>query len=184
MAKGIIITGPQGAGKTTLGKLVARELGFAFFDIDDYIWRKDTEIPYTVMYTRAEKISRLMAAIEKTDCFVMAGSMDSFHAHFDPFFELAVHLLADSQLRADRVHKREMEAYGKRILPGGDMYEEHQRFLEDVNRYYTGGGSVSYAQHSAWLHSLACPVIELDGGLALTQNVQTIVDAWNTKKHD
>ena len=43
MPRGIIIFGPAGAGKTTLGKMVARQLDYPYFDIDDYIWRKDTE---------------------------------------------------------------------------------------------------------------------------------------------
>ena len=63
MTSGIMITGSSGAGKTTLGQLVARELGFTFVDVDEYIWRRDTEIPFTAMYPKAEKISLLMDAI-------------------------------------------------------------------------------------------------------------------------
>ena len=46
MARGIIIFGSAGSGKTSLGKLTAAELGFPYFDIDEYIWRKDTEITF------------------------------------------------------------------------------------------------------------------------------------------
>lgn len=56
MASGIMITGSSGAGKTTLGELLAKELGYTFVDIDEYIWRKDTEIPFTAMYSKAEKL--------------------------------------------------------------------------------------------------------------------------------
>jgi len=63
MATGIMIMGSSGAGKTTLGKLVAKELDYTFVDIDEYIWRKDTEIPFSAMYSKAEKISRLQEAI-------------------------------------------------------------------------------------------------------------------------
>ena len=55
MATGIMILGSSGARKTTLGKLVADELGFTFVDIDDYIWRKDTEIPFCAICTRIIK---------------------------------------------------------------------------------------------------------------------------------
>ena len=108
MPKGLILLGPSGSGKTTLGKLVAGRLGIAFLDIDDYIWRTDTAIPYTVMYTKAEKIRRLMDAVEKAGEFVMAGSMNSFHEYFDPFFLLAVYLTAEEKLRVSRVHDREL----------------------------------------------------------------------------
>lgn len=68
MAKGMIILGPAGSGKTTLGRLVAKELGIAFLDIDDYIWRADTAVPYTVMYSRQEKIdSQLTCPVLRLD---------------------------------------------------------------------------------------------------------------------
>ena len=41
MPRGIIIFGSAGAGKTTLGKLVAQQLNYPYFDIDDYIGKKD-----------------------------------------------------------------------------------------------------------------------------------------------
>lgn len=118
MAKGMMILGSPGAGKTTLGKLSAKKLGIPFLDIDEYIWRSDTEIPYTVMYGKEEKIKRLRDAVEEAGEFVMAGSMDSFHEHFDPFFLLAVYLTAEKGIRAERVHSRELEEFGSRILPG------------------------------------------------------------------
>lgn len=86
MSTGIMIMGSSGAGKTTLGEWVANELGYRFVDIDEYIWRKDTVTPFSAMYPRTEKIDRLMKAISTCDHFVMAGSMDSFHEYFDPFF--------------------------------------------------------------------------------------------------
>ena len=56
MATGIMIMGSSGAGKTTLGELVAKELGYTFVEIDEYIWRKDTEIPFSAMYSKYEII--------------------------------------------------------------------------------------------------------------------------------
>ena len=77
MSTGIMIIGPSGSGKTTLGKVVAEKLGYPYFDVDDYIWKQDTVEPYTQMYTREEKISRLSNDIEPYEHFVMAGSMSS-----------------------------------------------------------------------------------------------------------
>ncbi|ODR28501.1 shikimate kinase [Eisenbergiella tayi] len=176
MATGIMIMGSPGAGKTTLGRMVAEELGYTFVDIDEYIWRKDTEVPFSVMYTKTEKISRLMEAISSCEHFVMAGSMDSFHEHFDPFFELVVHLHADAQLRVKRAHERELKLFGDHILEGGDMYEEHCKFLNDIAGYDYGIGGCTLEQHEIWLQALQCRVIRLDGMHSLEKNLKIIVD--------
>ena len=49
----------------------------------------------------------------------MAGSMDSIHQHFDPYFRLAVYLTAPAALRVERVHRRELEAFGPRCCLAG-----------------------------------------------------------------
>lgn len=178
MATGIMIMGSAGAGKTTLGKLVAKELGYTFVDIDEYIWRKDTEIPFSAMYSKPEKINRLMEAISNCEHFVMAGSMNSFHEHFDPFFKLVVHLHADAQIRVKRAHERELKLFGERILEGGDMYEEHQKFLSDIAGYDYGIGGCTLQQHEMWMKSLNCKVIRLDGVHALEKNLSIIVETY------
>lgn len=178
MATGIMIMGSSGAGKTALGKNLSEESGFTFVDIDDYIWCKDTEIPFTAMYSKAEKISRLREAIAYCEHFVMAGSMDSFHEYFDPLFELVVYLHTDESLRVKRVHERELNMYGNRILEGGDMFEEHQKFLNDVAGYDYGFGSCTSQKHDDWLKSINCKVLKLDGAETLENNIKAIIDAY------
>ncbi len=178
MASGIMIMGSSGAGKTTLGKLVAKELGYTFVDIDEYIWRKDTEIPFSEMYPKAEKISRLMEAISNCEHFVMAGSMNSFHEYFDPYFELVVHLHADAQIRVKRVHERELGWFGERVLEGGDMYEEHQKMLRGIAGYDYGMGGCTLQQHEKWMKSLKCKVIHLDGADSFEKNLNIIIETY------
>lgn len=177
MARGIIIFGSAGSGKTTLGKMVASQLNYPYFDIDDYIWRKDTAIPFTVMYKREEKANRLMNDISEFDYFVMAGSMDSFHAPFVPLFDLAVHITADAKVRISRIHQRELDIYGGRILEGGDMYEEHQRFLENSIRY-DSDGSPCLKTHLEWASTLPCKVLYLDGADELEKNAELIIEEY------
>lgn len=180
MTRGIIIFGPTGAGKTTLGKLVAQKLGYPYYDIDDYIWRKDTEVPFTVMYTRKEKADRLMEAISRHEHFVMAGSMSSFHAAFDPLFDLAVYLTADTDVRAARVHERELAMFGSRALPGGDMFEAHQRFLRECASYDKDDYDPrTRQQHLEWVSTLPCKVLHLNGEDDLTKNAQTIISSYS-----
>ena len=178
MATGIMIMGASGAGKTTLGKLVANELGYTFVDIDEYIWRKDTEIPFSAMYPKTEKILRLQEAISDCEHFVMAGSMDSFHEHFDPYFELVVHLRTDTKIRVKRVHERESGWFGERVSKGGDMYEEHQKMLNDIAGYDYGIGGCTLQQHENWIKSLPCKTIQLDGADALEKNLNIIIDTY------
>lgn len=180
MERGIMILGSSGAGKSTLGRLVAERLGISFIDIDEYIWRKDTPVPFTAMYPRQEKISRLMDAVKAAGEFVMAGSMDSFHEHFDPFFCLAVYLTAEEKLRVERAHRRELAEFGSRILPGGDMYEEHCSFLKDVAGYDDGTGAATKENHEMWLRQLTCPILRLDGGESLEVNTELIVAAYQS----
>ena len=177
MARGIIIIGSAGAGKTTLGRLTAEALGFPYFDIDDYIWRADTDRPFTVMYSREEKAARLMAAISRGERFVMAGSMDSFNAPFVPLFDLAVHLTAPADVRVARLRRRACERYGDRVLPGGDLYESHERFYDSAARYDTDA-SPSYAVHASWLAGLPCLALRLSGEAPLAENVAAIAAAY------
>lgn len=178
MSRGIIIFGPAGSGKTTLGHMVADELGFPYFDIDDYIWRTDTPSPFTRMYSREEKIRRLMAAIAPHAHFVMAGSMDSFNAPFVPLFDLAVHLTAPLPVRLERLQAREYAEFGARILEGGDMYEDHRRFLDCAARYDTDG-SPSMRVHSEWAAGLPCPVLRLSGADKQRVNCARITAAYS-----
>ena len=177
MARGIIIFGSAGSGKTTLGKMVADKLGYPYFDIDDYIWRKDIDKPFTIMYTRDEKINRLMTDISRGSYFVMAGSMDSFHAPFDPLFDLAAHITAPVETRIARIHKREYERLGDRIMKGGDMYDVHCRFLDNSARYDLDG-SPCKKTHMQWANSLPCKVLQLSGDEVLNKNVDIIVQEY------
>ncbi len=183
MSRGIIIFGPAGSGKTSLGKLVAKELEFPYYDIDDYIWRKDTDLPFTKMYSREEKINRLMTAISQSDHFVMAGSMDSFHAPFVPLFDLAIHLTASVDTRIGRIHKREYEQFGDRILEGGDLYENHQSFLESSRKYDTDG-SPSMKVHSEWADTLPCKVLRLSGEVGLETNLKIIIAEYRNIRNN
>ncbi len=178
MSTGIMIIGPSGSGKTTLGKVVAEKLGYPYFDVDDYIWKQDTAAPYTQMYTREEKISRLSHDIAPYEHFVMAGSMSSFHYAFDDKFAMMVLLYAAPDIRIQRVHHRAIARFGERVLEGGDMHKSHMKFLEDNRRYETDG-SPNLREQREWMKNMSCVKIELDGTSRIESNAKIIVENWN-----
>jgi uridine kinase len=166
MPNGIIIFGGMGSGKTTLGTTVTKKLDWRHFDLDDYIWRSDTDIPFTVTYTRQEKIERLMRDISAFPHFVMSGSMDSFNQPFVPMFTLAVFVTACAEVRAERVRHRELALWGDRVLPGGDMYEAHCKgdYLAQARQYDTAEPpDYGRKNHEQWASTLPCPVLYIDG---------------------
>ncbi len=178
MPGGIMIIGPSASGKTTLGKKVAELLNFPYFDVDDFIWRFDTPELYTVMYSREEKISRLQNAIAPYEHFVMAGSMSSFHQAFDDSFEMMVFLYVDPDIRVHRANERAIQRFGDRVLKGGDMYESNQDFLRKIRRYETDG-SPNLTEQKAWMESLSCKKLELDGTEPIEKNARIIAKVWN-----
>jgi len=178
MTKGIIIFGPAGSGKTTLGKAVAESLGFPYYDLDYYIWRNDTEVPFTQLQTREEKTDLLMCDIVKFPNFVMAGSMNSFSEPFVPLFSLAVFLTAPIEICIERITERQTAKYGNRIKPGGDMYENHLEFIDIVSRYYYSNESPCYSKHTEWAETLPCPVLRMDGTLSIAENTAFIVEQY------
>ena len=174
----LAMIGASGSGKTTLGKIVAQKLGYLYFDVDDYIWKQNTDSPYTQMYTREEKISRLNTDIAPYEHFVMAGSMSSFHYAFDDMFKMMVFLYVEPDIRIQRVHKRAIERFGRRVLEGGDMYESHMKFLKD-NRSYEEDGSPNMREQKEWMTNMSCVKIELDGATDLESNADIIVNNWS-----
>jgi len=176
MPKGIIIFGAPGSGQTTIGRALAEHLNFQHFDIDDYHWRWDTEIPYTVFRPAEERVAHLMRDLTQCERFVMSGSMWSIRKHFELMFDLAVFVTVPPEVRAERIRKRRIAQWGDRVLPGGDMYEADERYskepLEVVNEYELEMAE----QHKQWAEELPCDVICIDGTYPIAKSVELIAN--------
>jgi adenylate kinase family enzyme len=161
MRNGIIIFGASGSGTTTIGRELARLLGCKRFDIDDYFW-ENTTIPFTVKRPIDERIEKLKADL--TENFVLSGSMIGWSETFEPLFTTAVYVTTPTDIRIERLEKREFESFGNQILPGGDMYENHCDFIEWAKTYDFGGEEQrSKLAHENWANTLSCPVLRIDG---------------------
>ena len=72
------------------------------------------------------------------------------------------------QIRSQRVRDRSYQKFGDRILPGGDLYDKESKWFS-----LTESRPEEYV--TDWLKSIDCPVIRIDGTLAVQQNVDYLV---------
>jgi len=182
MARGIILFGAMGVGDTTLGKELATRLGYPHFDLDDYHWRWDTEIPYTIFRSREERTEHLLNDLSKCQKFIMSGSMFSIRKTFEPLFDLAVFMTAPAEIRAERIRTRSIARWGDRVLPGGDMHETidvYQDYLACARRYDMDDPTYAcISQHEQWAAELPCPVLRADGTKSISENAEWILSQY------
>ena len=184
---GIIVFGASGTGNTTLGKEIAERLNFHHLDIDDYLWRWDTKIPFTAVRPREERTEHLMNDIKKYPNFVISGTIFSDRDLFEPLLDLAVFVSTPAEVCAERVCARELARWGERVLPGGDMYKT-TRFHGDDNDYLANAQKYETADvikfgrkyHEQWIAELSCPVLHVDGTKNVTENADCIIKHFFT----
>lgn len=170
----IHIFGASGAGTSTLGRKLSEELGYKFMDTDDYYWLP-TDVPYTVARERSQRLQMMKAEIDRAEDVVISGSLIDWGDELIPYFTLAIRLTTAVDIRISRLRFRERQNFGSRISPGGDLYENHQEFIDWACAYDTGDLNMrSKAKHDAWQKLLPCKVIELNGGDDLSRNVEFV----------
>lgn len=176
----IHIYGASGSGTSTLGRKISQELGYKFMDTDDYFWLP-TNPQYTTKRSKAERLALMKKDILENDNVVIAGSLVDWGDELIPLFTLAVRLVTDTEVRIERLEKREKQKFGDRILPDGDMYTTHMKFMEWARAYDTGSVEMrSKAKHDEWQKLLHCKQIVLDGAADLEDNFHAVQEAINS----
>lgn len=160
------IFGASGAGVSTLGKAICDRYGYFHCDVDDYFWLP-TDPPFTTKREVPLRLQMLEEAIAEHQRCVLSGSLVEWGDPLIPHFDLAVYVHTPSEVRLKRLEQREYQRFGERIRFGGDMEEEHKRFLAWAAEYDDGGMEVRSALlHREWSKQLPCPVISVDGTLS------------------
>jgi len=170
---GIIVFGANGSGKSTLGRELANILNFKHMDIEDYHFKK-SEIPYTVERSHEDCLNLMLADIKKHRSFVISAVTGDFGNSILQLYELAVFISAPIELRIKRIEQREYEKHGERIRKGGDMYEQHLKFVDFV-------ASRSLSEIEQWGETLECPVIRIDGAEDWRTDAAYIAECFNEK---
>jgi adenylate kinase family enzyme len=129
MVQYIHILGASGSGTTTLGRALDEHLQCPFFDTDAYFWLP-TDPPFTQRRETTLRQQLLMDDLTAHKSWRLSGSLCGWGDVAIPLFEVVVFLWIPQDIRLERLRQREIERYGERIMPGGDMYEQSQAFLD------------------------------------------------------
>ena len=174
MKQVIHIYGASGSGTSTLGRYISEKSGYFFMDTDDYFW-EPTNPPYTVKRCLSSRMKLMREDIQRHDHVIISGSLVDWGDEFIPLFTLAIRVETDTDIRLQRLNRREREKFGSRIDFGGDMYENHLEFIKWAASYDHGGMDMrSKAKHDDWQKKLICPLLFVDGNMPVSENYEII----------
>lgn len=167
---GIVICGLNGCGKSTLTRILARQLGYLRMDVEDYYFR-DAAIPYTSSRAKEEVRALMLADIRRCPRFVLASVRPDWGKEINDAYALAVVLSASKETRMRRIEDREIDKFGSRVLPGGDMYAQQQRFRATV-------ADRTEDMVEEGLPRLSCPILRLNAENSVQDNIKAIKNAY------
>ena len=166
MKCGICVCGLNGSGKTTLAGVLAEELNFKHMDIEQYYFTS-TDNPYVSSRTRGEVELLLLEDIKQNPCFVFSAVKGDMSAGINENYTLVVFLEAPLNTRMKRIRQRAIDKFGDRVLIGGDMYEQEEKFFA-----YAKNRKPEKIEN--WLKTILSKVIRLDGTKPIHENVEFI----------
>lgn len=170
MGMGIIVCGLNGSGKSTLGKALARKLHFYFIDNEDlYFPKTDAHYIYASPRTREEVDKLLWSEIRVHENFVFTSVKGDYGETIYPFFQYAILMEVPKDIRIQRVKNRSFQKFGERMLLGGDLHEQEEKFFAFVK-------SRPENTVEEWVKSLKCPVLRIDGTKSIENNVDVIME--------
>jgi adenylate kinase family enzyme len=163
----IHITGASGAGVTSLGRALAGALSIPHHDTDDYFWQP-TSPPYHNKREPADRLRLMNEMFVPRPNWVLSGSLVGWGDAIIPTFDRVVFLTTPTEIRLQRIRAREATRYGAdAVAAGGWRHKEVEEFIEWASQYDDDRASRSLAKHEAWLATLPCPVLRLDGSQPL-----------------
>ena len=170
----IHVTGASGAGTTTLGQALERKYGYKWLDSDDFFWMP-TDPPFIKLFSLEKRVELMSAALRDAPKCVISGSLCGWGDCFITKFDLVIFIDTPTDIRIDRLKKREAVRFGGRIHYSGDMYDAHTEFIEWASVYDTAGVEQrSRALHEEWFKKLSCLLLRLDGTKPVEQLLEKV----------
>lgn len=167
---GIIVCGLNGAGKSTFGKALAEKLHFHFIDIENlYFPNTSSDNKYDSPRTHEEVEMTLLYEMKMHENFILASVKGDYGEDICSFFQYAILLDVPRDIRLQRVKERSFQNFGCRMLLGGDLFEQEEKFFHFVE-------SRNENTVEEWVKSLKCPVIRIDGTKPIDVNTNLIIE--------
>ncbi|BFO66750.1 AAA family ATPase [Chryseobacterium sp. KCF3-3] len=173
----IHIFGASGSGVTTLGKALSGELNIEYFDSDDFFWLT-TQHPFTERQNPEIRNTSVSEKLHTTENWIFGGSIIHWGENVFPEFDLIIFLYLPSELRMERLRKREYERYGDELITHLERAKKYQEFMDWAKDYdhNTGIANRTLKAHLEWLSDIDTPLIELSGDYELSQKMEIILD--------
>lgn len=170
MPNGIIITGLNGSGKSTVCKQLAEKLNYFNMDVEDYYFIK-SDMPYSKFHTLEQTRQLMLNDIREHGDFVLATVNCDWGHDIAYMCKLAVILKAPLDVRMKRIEYREYDKFGDRVLNGGDLYESQQKFHNKV--------SARGEEHiEKQMKFILCPIVEVDATLPIKDVVNIVYQKY------
>lgn len=170
----INIFGSSGSGTTTLAKSLSEIYDFYHIDIDDIMWEK-TDPPFTIRRDNQDIKNDMHEILKNHQNTIISGAIVNIYDELKENIDLYIYMNLDIETRIKRINRRELNRFGKRVLPGGDLYEKHQDFLQWVSDYEHNPEYLrSRRQHLSWLDGVSKPVLRITDELSIDELLKIV----------
>ena len=171
----IHLLGPSGSGTSSLGKAISEELSIPCFDSDNIFW-EPTNPPFTTKRSIEQRQTLLREINKHNKSWIISGSMLQWGDFLRDEIDLIVYLYIEKDIRIKRLVKRERERFGDRILPGNDMYDNHQAFITWAESYEDGDLSMrSRESETEWIKAAKCKVIKIEKEIPIKEELELVI---------
>lgn len=173
----IHIVGASCAGSTTLGKSLSALYNIPYFDTDDYFWAP-SEVPFTAKRAPLLRNEMLKDDLDKTESFIVGGSLVSWGSEWKTKFDLVVFLYLPAEIRLVRLKNRELERYGTDIYDNPERNLLFKDFISWAAKYDDpnfNGRNIKL--HEDWIDTVKCPVIQIKGDSTIEERLKIIQNA-------
>ena len=153
MKKHIHIFGASGSGTTTISQKVCGHTGYSHFDSDSYFWLggpPPPPDPFTVTRGRGDYAALMDRDLNSSPHWVLSGSVTGWYDELVSVFDLIVFVYVPTDIRMERLRRREAERYGDAILPGNSRHQASAEFIEWASAYDSGTRSGRSCRKTAY----------------------------------